>query len=1257
MRLQVRPVRAVVDRFAGLSDRAVPVQLSRIESPDLLNVDLSGRTLKRRLGYSRINSVPFGNASARFDGVNDSVKIPHLTVYAPGTNAFYIGFAAVLWNRGTSATTIICKGFGVGANQFTRIKFDPTVNANAGGWTLEIWDAQAAALRTLTVNDGDGLTSPQTLFRFLEVYFVTGTPWTVKFSVKEATAAQVGALASANMSNTLGFSTNTEPFVVGVSESAAGTIGTDYASFSIAELRYFANAGSNPTGIIASASNGYARKEWPPGLAITDPSTGVTTNLIPTGYWQFNDDDMSGQIKDLSSNANNGQVFQNPPAWSNDAAKVLGQSGLRFNAGVGWIKLTDTAGVFAGVFQATAPNVPRWDLRFIFCPELPGGATTVPDQDLIWFGTNATNPQPLSVTITSDNFVAKYDDGGTIRTLTLATSVTSLVGKRVRVAVYRHFGAGGNGDLVLAIAYDPAATFPYLPTTASVSYTGLASATAGTVGTQLSIGRRATASSLPYTFAGLGPAYGTFDDLQLVHINSTAFSLGLPFFDAFSEKDSWAQLSSFCLVKLYLKLNEGAGRVLSVLPSGSGFTAYVMPEEGDGLRWDLPLVTAWRPPRVTLAFDYRRFLDDGTVKRSLVAICGAGLYDVDRATGAVTPLAANILKGGLGTISQYGQRLFFALPNGLRPQVWNGATLDFVGIRAPVDPPTATLKGAGGSFVGKYWLYVTFRSTVTFAESNPSPGVQLNFTGGNDTIDSMELPTSSDPQVNQRRIWITSSGGADGSVAYLLTTVDDNVTTTFGTDQSAPATSGTTLEYFNNQEAPQGSIVRIHKDYLFVSGNQVYPTRVFRSAFQSPTSFGPTLFVDLDQDTGNIVTALDRTGDFVLASLRKGAARVFATGDANNPLGFDFLPVDHGSVGPQSFCRTDDQFFYFAERDLFTFDGASEANISSPLDYRLQTQQLRFGTAPNLPSIQTTVRDGLNTALRRLINATPRRGRNQIWFAYPSSAVTTRTGDAGTIARNDAVLVFDKSQRVWSKYDLPLETMCEANDSTDDLLLIGGIEGYLCKLDSGTADGLATAYKSTVSGAWVATATALPLNTSLAGQNVKGLRITVVHVSTQAVSSSVIADYSNLGVVLYPEQPLSFTPVVGDLVYIGAIPWYADFIVDHGDPFLVKRPSFTRILGVSDNAANYLRYSTKVEQPDRGFSPAGMNENLIAFSTTARVVQTLAGKNFATLRVRISETDYASAAGSAPVPCTTGSIEVFGFDVAAEGLPMQNVVV
>lgn len=1212
---------AKIDRFAGLSDRRVPTKLSRLECPRLLNYDFSERIAKKRPGYERMHSSVLRNASVRFKPRIDATvatenshgRIAYKTAYNPSVagQAQFVSVVCALRDRPSAAATVVQKGYGVVANMQFRIFYDPTLNGNLGGWSGSLYDSGAASLYTFNVNDGDGFHCPPP--RYLQLGFNSSgncglQVWDVSTGAVVGTTITVWVGPSATV---------TEDITIGVGMSASNTIGTDWINASISELRLGFGTSATTTLYATSANAKFARE--------------LTTSEIASylGYWKLNDGSSNDQFADSSSGANPGSFPQSPPAWVTDGTKCLGQSGLRFVNGSHWahIYLASGTSLYGTVFtSATA----RWTLRGTFAPEAPTGTASFPDQTLVWSGVGGAIPEPVGVRIVSDQFVGYYRDGANTRTPspTIPGGVSSLLGKKIRWALYRH--GSGNGSVTMSVAYESS---PGLLTIFNNTVACTAAA-AGAINDNWCLGRHVTnyATQTTGTFgtftAADGQCLGTLDDLQLIWTNALTGWVGLgnvtpgPFY-ALSEVSTWTAMSGTHLLIWYFNLNEGFGSSFSSPTSFVAGTAYagnVYPLQHDGLFWDIGLVDPYLAPRVRGIFDYKRFLSDGTPKRSCLAVVGSTLYDIDTTARTATPVAAGIHQStGLVTFAQYGQRVFMAEANGQRPMVWDGQNLRWMGIVAPTAPVGQVTLAAGGAFVaGTYYIYYTFRNSVTGEESNPSRGVA--FTAAlNQKIDSLAVQTSPDYQVDQRRIWITGVGGADGSVAYLAVTINDNVTTSWTQDITVGPTSGeaisTTTGYFDHKEAPQGSLVGIHKDFAFVGGNQKFPTRVWRSAVGKPGNFQYTdstgLYLDLDLDSGDIITAMFRTNDYLLVGIRDGTARVWSVGDTNNPIQFDFLPIQHGPVGPQTWAQADGTFFYLTERDIFRVDGQNEVNVSSP-------------PTEGYPSIQYTLRNLIDPSLRKLYCAATLRSKNQVWFGF---------GSQGTI-------VYDFSQGVWSQYDLAPDVLAEVEDENDDPSLFAGIQGFVCRLETGSYDGISVARSGTITSSASGTLSTSGSVASIA----RGMRVHTYDPATATVAAWTVYAAGSGAISFYETG----TPPNGGSWVCGGIPCFLEFIVDFGDPMSGSLLRWLRLFGSSDSDLNFARIVYKGDATTR-FPTFADGRFLNDQWKTIDVVKLVnIGGLYSNMRFQVGETGLSYARGATPFPNLNGSIEIHHVEVEAD---------
>ncbi len=1169
-----KPAIARIPKFAGLSNRAIPVKLSRVESPDLLNVELSGRILEKRNGFRRLHTNRLRKASIRVDGLKDYFRIPNLAAYrGGGINGFYIAIGVVLRAAPTVAVPIkamASMGFGIAGSLAWEVYYDQSLNAGAGGWGATVYDTGGAVHRAAVVNDSAAVGE----FRMLEAFVNGGGNLELKVWKEDGTVTSgtSAAFTGASLSST-------EPILIGAHQSASGVIDAtmSFPHASICELRYFVGTIPNIANRQITTTNLWYKRE------IEDGNVSLFT-----GYWKCNDGNTDGKLLDSTSTANYASAPEEPVAWIHDPAKVTGTSGLNFFANTAataayspWIHIKETgsATILQNVFVPPTGTFGNFTLRLIYSPAAPTTGAAVPNGVLCWAGHNTgtpTRPQPVCIFISGDQLNASFDDNGTTRTCTIATLVSTLVGKKLRVALHRSGSGGGTNQLLLVAAYvNPTTGLLTQMVSPAVACTGTV---AGAVSTNWAVARHMTAFAQTAGTAGVGgqfgtpytdgAAFGVIDNVQLIHCNSpaNAFNVGLGSHASlgpsiiYEEIVNWQQWFPFCTTIFNLNLNEGSGNILAIDTNSAGqFAATLHPQIGRSVKWDLGLVDPYRdPPGQTLA-EYHRRRADGTELRETLIISGSTLYKLDDANTLAIPIAAGIFQGGQWSHARYGNDLLFASPNGKRPIRWNGSNLDLLGIEAPLNSIQVVTSNTGpGAFVtgSTYSFYCTFRNKSTGDESNPSPVETVTFGGGTDTIDSLRVPISSDQQVNQRRIWQVPPPGTPGSQAYLLHTIDDNVTTEWTTDITTPVATGTVMEYFTNQEAPQASVIEVHKDFAFVGGNQVYPTRFFRSVAGRMSRWDHDIFyVDLDLDSGDPIVAAKKQVNNLFVSLRDGWARVFPTGDTNNPVAFSFTRRDHGATGPSAVAVADDLIYYLSERDMYASDGFQEQNISSP-------------PSEEYPSIETTMTIGLNDARREFASMAYNRSRKQVWIACSSA-------DAD---ENDMILVYDIVRQVWSKYDIPAATLQEIDDANDQSRVYGIVQGYVCRLDEPSwGDGVQAPLVAVCASGTTTTFTAA--GTPFTGLDLRGLTAFIYQSVLRVGHTAVI--YSNTNSVLTFYDTLSFTPAAGDGVVIGAYRWFADFVVDFGDPLCKKRLKWLKLLGTSDSDNNKLVVSIREDMIDR----------------------------------------------------------------------------
>ena len=1106
-----------VDRFAGLSDRSVPVQLSRIESPDLLNIDFSDRTLVRRKGFSRLTSSCMKDASLALNGYDSYARIPHDTSYdvSGGTETVAVGFHAKLVQMPSAEVTFLSRGYGTGANRFLQISYDPTINSNLGGWRCRAYDATNTTLRNVTVNDGDASTSQ--LSKVRNVYVAVSSGTTHQLVVTDENGSSIGSQTF----TMAGWVNDSFDWIIGCDTTDGTTIPSEgdssYARGSIGELRMEFTTGASTYVSIA-------------GRELRVNASDDETSTLE-GYWKFNDG-IGATLTDSSSNANHAVAGHIGPTWVTDTSLILGTAGIRFNGGRGHIQVDATN--VAASFTTNGP----WGITFLFTPKLAQGETTVRDQTIFWSGTGTTNPSPFGFQVSSDNLVFKYYDGTSTTTVTSSWALSSYADSPIRVIA----GIAPSGTSMQMWITDGTS----IDAQSSSSPNGVP----GSASSNWSIGRLCTQFAEPQTFND-SSAFCIVDDFAFFK-NQSATGLSIinwlpgSFTTANHVLTQFSKLNPAAsnvgpnnpIVKEWaLPMDEGSGNTLA--SNGSLTTTNsLLPLARQNFAWAEGLVCPDAAPEITLLKDYRAISSTGSFKRRVLVASGTTLYEVDPSDWSMRVVAGNLPKGGKWSASQYGDQMYLACANGQRPIVYDGSAVNQVGIDAPVSVSTITAGSVTGTMAGTYFVYVTFRNSKTGAESNPGPSNSVTISGGNNGIDSMTLPISPDPQVDQRRIWITAAGGTDGSTAYLSATVADNTTATYTTDITAVGTTPT-LEYLLNEPAPQGSLVLTWKDRLWVAGNSVSPTRVYYSTAGTLTSFySVTQFLDTDQDAGDPIVGLKNLRNELVTYFRDGRAAITATGNTAEPFILDHINNDVGAVSHHAILIYENRHIFLGERDVWLWAGEDAENISSPV-------------GSDRPSIKYYVRETIADAYKSSnAHMALDRSRDQLWLA-----VTT-----GSNTRNNEVLVLDISQGVWSRYQMDLDIVAEIEDANDEPTLFGASRGYLVKLNTGKGDGLATPRLGTCTGA--STTVSVRTNLNLTGSNYAGLYLHVYDATDGTVERVRIA--RNDTQTFYLSSALSFTPDASDKAVVGGIPWKAEFVADFGSPMSLKRIRWVKAAGFRD---------------------------------------------------------------------------------------------
>ena len=183
--------------------------------------------------------------------------------------------------------------------------------------------------------------------------------------------------------------------------------------------------------------------------------------------------------------------------------------------------------------------------------------------------------------------------------------------------------------------------------------------------------------------------------------------------------------------------------------------------------------------------------------------------------------------------------------------------------------PSAAQTTGGSMALGRYLHYVTFVTAV--GETRIVNASDLTLTGGNNAVSLTSIPTSSDARVTARKIY-RSLVDVPSFVAYLVTTINDNVTTTY-TDTAADASisGNATLTFGGTSTATDGEKAKI-SSIPFSSDPRVTRRLIFRSEDAGVT------YKLVKQLIPRAVTSITRSGG--TATVTTTLSHGFLTGDS-----------------------------------------------------------------------------------------------------------------------------------------------------------------------------------------------------------------------------------------------------------------------------------------------------------------------------------------------------------------------------------------
>lgn len=522
-------------------------------------------------------------------------------------------------------------------------------------------------------------------------------------------------------------------------------------------------------------------------------------------------------------------------------------------------------------------------------------------------------------------------------------------------------------------------------------------------------------------------------------------------------------------------------------------------------------------------------------------VSDSGRFDrIDPDTGTLTNIGATTFTSS--TSQEYlpsfatGNNLCFIV-NGTDAMKYDGTTVYGIGIVAPSTAPTLADSGVAGVPNGTYEAYVTFYNSVTGQESSAGTTSATQAVASK-KINFSNIPTSSDAQVDTRRIYLRNTGTM--SNFYLAVTISDNVTTTssnYNGADSALVTIGPDTD--ENDPPPAGvKFACFHKGRLFLADN----TNVYYSKLDQAESFDPDSYETPNPSDGQALTGIASIFDLLI--MFKTNSIYVLVGD--DPDTWAIRPIDNtiGCCTFRSIISTEGRLYWYSEQGPVVWAGGLEkpellgppyiSTIISPDYLSFDTDSLRV------------VAGARDTIEERIIWAVPQLDQTRNTLLLPFNSRLSRWESDG-----------------WDPIDVSAMATIDGADGRP-FVILGSYAGQVFRVGSYTNDGIRATTTSTgtfvASGSTATTITDLTATFDTTGGGLVERKVTVcdstgVQVDEDAVRPRIVSNTATTFTLNTAVTSLTsgdtYTYYIGGPAMDLETRWML-----HGDAFLKKRYMF-----------------------------------------------------------------------------------------------------
>jgi len=301
-----------------------------------------------------------------------------------------------------------------------------------------------------------------------------------------------------------------------------------------------------------------------------------------------------------------------------------------------------------------------------------------------------------------------------------------------------------------------------------------------------------------------------------------------------------------------------------------------------------------------------------------------------------------------------------------------------------------------------------------------------------DKVSLSNIPISTDPQVNQRKIYRTTK---DGAKFYWLATINNNTTTTF-IDNFSDSALGYEMEE-DKDVMPNGKLSVWWDNRLWVSGDDM----IYYSEINTPEEFSLySRYIDVRSGImGDEITGLIDYKDTLYIFKRYSTFVVLRASDGS--YGRYQLHKDIGFSAPWSILEVNGLLMGISDRGINLYNGLSLSSVSFSNE------------------VARTLRT-INTSKLDYICAVHNPRFNEVWFSIPY-----RTGgySAITVVYNYAT---GDNWYFFSFHKTP-SCLVRARDSSKKMgVYMGTQDGYLFLCDTSYRDG-GTNIQATIKKPWI----------------------------------------------------------------------------------------------------------------------------------------------------------------------------------------------